>query len=113
MGFGRTADGRQNEGIDYAVPEGTDIRAAEVGTVVFSGNDRKGYGNLLLVRHANGFITAYAHASELLVNTGDAVQRGQVIARVGQTGNTQGPRLHFEIRRGTVPVDPVSYLTPN
>jgi murein DD-endopeptidase MepM/ murein hydrolase activator NlpD len=112
MGFGRTDNGRQNEGIDYAVPEGTDIHAAEDGEVVYAGNDVKGYGNLLLLRHSNGFITGYAHASELLVNRGDAVKRGQVIAKAGHTGNIATPRVHFEIRRGTVPVDPMRYLSP-
>jgi len=111
MGFGRTDNGRQNEGIDYAVPEGTDVRAAEDGVVAYAGDDSKGYGKLLLVRHSNGFITAYAYASELLVGTGDGVRRGQVIAKSGQTGSTPAPRLHFEIRRDTVPVDPLRYLS--
>jgi murein DD-endopeptidase MepM/ murein hydrolase activator NlpD len=112
MGFGRTDNGRQNEGIDYAVPEGTDIHAAEDGVVIYAGDDSKGYGNLLLVRHVNGFVTSYAHASELLVKTGDSVVRGQIIAKAGRTGNIPTPRLHFEIRKETVPVDPMRYLSP-
>jgi murein DD-endopeptidase MepM/ murein hydrolase activator NlpD len=112
MGFGRTDSGRQNEGIDYAVPEGTDVHAAEDGLVIYAGDDTKGYGNVVLVRHSNGFVTTYAHASELVVKTGDTVRRGEVIAKVGRTGNIPAPRLHFEIRRGTVPVDPMRYLSP-
>ena len=112
MGFGRTDNGRQNEGIDYAAPEGTDVRVAEDGIVIYAGDDAKGYGNVVLVRHSNGFVTAYAHASELVVKTGDTVRRGEVIAKVGRSGNIPAPRLHFEIRRGTVPVDPMRYLSP-
>jgi murein DD-endopeptidase MepM/ murein hydrolase activator NlpD len=112
MGFGRTDNGRQNEGIDYAAPEGTDVRVAEDGIVIYAGDDTKGYGNVVLVRHSNGFVTTYAHASELVVKTGDTVRRGEVIAKVGRSGNIPAPRLHFEIRRETVPVDPMRYLSP-
>lgn len=109
-GFGPKPNGQQNDGINLAVPEGTPIKAAEDGVVAYAGNELKGYGNLVLVRHANGFVTAYAHASELLVKRGDQIKRGQVIARAGQTGTVTSPQLHFEIRKGSAPVDPTQYL---
>ena len=109
--FGQEASGQHNDGINLAVPEGTSIKAAEEGTVAYAGSELKGYGNLLLVRHSNGFVTAYAHASELLVKRGDQVKRGQIIARAGQTGNVSSPQLHFEIRKGATPVDPTRYLS--
>jgi murein DD-endopeptidase MepM/ murein hydrolase activator NlpD len=109
-GFGPTPNGLQNDGINLAVPEGTPVKAADDGVVAYAGNELKGYGNLVLVRHANGFVTAYAHASEILVKRGDAVKRGQVIAKSGQTGNVTAPQLHFEIRKGSTPVDPAQYL---
>ncbi len=110
-GFGSEANGQHNDGINLAVPEGTSVKAAEEGTVAYAGNELKGYGNLLLVRHSNGFVTAYAHASELLVKRGEQVKRGQIIARAGQTGNVASPQLHFEIRKGATPVDPMRYLS--
>jgi len=110
-GFGAKPNGQQNEGINLAVPEGTAIRAAEDGVVAYAGNELKGYGNLILVRHPNGYVTAYAHASELMVKRGDNVRRGQVIARSGQTGNVSSPQLHFEIRKGSTPVDPMQFLS--
>jgi murein DD-endopeptidase MepM/ murein hydrolase activator NlpD len=108
--FGPKPNGLQNDGINLAVPEGTPIKAAEDGVVAYAGNELKGYGNLVLVRHSNGFVTAYAHASDILVKRGDAVKRGQVIAHSGQTGNVTSPQLHFEIRKGATPVDPAQYL---
>ena len=109
-GFGSKPDGTQNDGINLAVPEGTPIKAADDGVVVYAGNELKGYGNLVLIQHTNGFVTAYAHASELMVKRGDTVKRGQVIAHAGQTGNVTSPQLHFEIRKGSTPVDPTQYL---
>ena len=109
-GFGPKPNGLQNDGINLAVPEGTPIKAAEDGVVAYAGNELKGYGNLVLIRHSNGFVTAYAHASEILVKRGEAVKRGQVIARSGETGNVTSPQLHFEIRKGATPVDPAQYL---
>jgi len=109
-GFGPSTNGLQNDGINLAVPEGTAVRAAEEGVVAYAGNELKDYGNLVLVRHANGLVTAYAHASEILVKRGDTVRRGQVIARSGQTGKVTSPQLHFEIRKGSTPVDPTKYL---
>jgi murein DD-endopeptidase MepM/ murein hydrolase activator NlpD len=109
-GFGPTPNGLQNDGINLAVPEGTPVKAADDGVVAYAGNELKGYGNLVLVRHANGFVTAYAHASDILVKRGETVKRGQVIAHSGQTGNVTSPQLHFEIRKGSTPVDPSQYL---
>jgi murein DD-endopeptidase MepM/ murein hydrolase activator NlpD len=109
-GFGTKTGGQQNDGINVAVPEGTPIKAAEDGVVAYAGDELKGYGNLVLVRHANGFVTAYANASDLTVKRGDPVKRGQVIAHSGQTGSVSAPQLHFEIRKGATPVDPTQFL---
>ena len=108
--FGAKSNGAQNDGINLAVPEGTPIKAADDGVVAYAGNELKGYGNLVLIRHSNGFVSAYANASELLVKRGDTIKRGQVIAHAGQTGNVTSPQLHFEIRKGSTPVDPTKYL---
>jgi murein DD-endopeptidase MepM/ murein hydrolase activator NlpD len=108
--FGANTNGTQNDGINLAVPAGTPVKAADDGVVAYAGNELKGYGNLVLIRHPNGFVSAYAHASELLVKRGDAIKRGQVIAHAGQTGNVTSPQLHFEIRKGSTPVDPAKYL---
>jgi murein DD-endopeptidase MepM/ murein hydrolase activator NlpD len=108
-GFG-SKNGTQNDGINLAVPEGTPIKAADDGVVAYAGNELKGYGNLVLIRHSNGYVSAYAHASELMVKRGDTIKRGQVIAHAGQTGNVTSPQLHFEIRKGSTPVDPSQYL---
>jgi murein DD-endopeptidase MepM/ murein hydrolase activator NlpD len=86
------------------------VHAAEDGVVVYAGSELAGYGNLILIRHSNGFVTAYAHASEVLVKRGDQVRRGQVIAKSGKTGNVTSPQLHFEIRKESAPVDPMQYL---
>jgi len=109
-GYGAKTNGKSNDGINLAVPEGTPIKAAEDGVVAYSGNELKGYGNLILVRHSNGYVTAYAHASELLVKRGDTIKRGQVIAKSGQSGEVASPQLHFEIRKGSSPVDPLQFL---
>jgi murein DD-endopeptidase MepM/ murein hydrolase activator NlpD len=108
--YGAKTNGKANDGINLAVPEGTPVKAAEDGVVAYSGNELKGYGNLILVRHANGYVTAYAHASELLVKRGDTIKRGQVIAKSGQSGEVGSPQLHFEIRKGSSPVDPLQFL---
>ncbi|RZN31509.1 LysM peptidoglycan-binding domain-containing M23 family metallopeptidase [Bradyrhizobium sp. Leo121] len=109
-GYGAKTNGKSNDGINLAVPEGTPVKAAEDGVVAYSGNELKGYGNLVLVRHSNGYVTAYAHASELLVKRGDTIKRGQVIAKSGQSGEVSSPQLHFEIRKGSSPVDPLQFL---
>ena len=108
--YGAKTNGKANDGINLAVPEGTPVKAAEDGLVAYSGNELKGYGNLVLVRHSNGYVTAYAHASELLVKRGDTIKRGQIIAKSGQSGEVGSPQLHFEIRKGSSPVDPLQFL---
>jgi murein DD-endopeptidase MepM/ murein hydrolase activator NlpD len=109
-GFGAKPNGERNDGINLAVPAGTSIKAAEAGTVIYSGNEIAGYGNLVLVRHSGGWVTAYAHASEVTVRRGDQVRRGQTIAYAGATGSVNAPQLHFELRRGSNPVNPLDYL---
>ncbi|CAA0092506.1 Uncharacterised protein [Starkeya nomas] len=109
-GFGPKPGGQQNEGINVSVPEGTSVKAAEDGVVAYAGSELKGYGNLVLIKHSNGYVTAYAHNSALDVKKGDTVKRGQVIAKAGQTGSVTSPQLHFEIRKGSQPVDPSQYL---
>lgn len=99
-----------NDGINIAVPEGTSVKAAEAGVVAYAGSELKGYGNLVLIRHPNGFVSAYANNGELEVKRGETVKRGQIIAKSGQSGNVSSPQLHFELRKGSTPVDPTSYL---
>ena len=99
-----------NDGINIAAPAGTPILAAEAGVVAYVGQNIDVFGNLVLVRHADGWVTAYGHAEAILVGEGDTVTRGQVIGRVGHTGSVTVPQLHFELRRGTEPVDPQAYL---
>jgi murein DD-endopeptidase MepM/ murein hydrolase activator NlpD len=99
-----------NDGINIAVPEGTSVKAAEDGVVAYAGDELKGYGKLVLIRHANGFVSAYANNQDIMVKRGDVVKRGQVIAKSGQTGNVASPQLHFELRKGSTPVDPTQYL---
>ncbi|MCH9765717.1 MAG: peptidoglycan DD-metalloendopeptidase family protein, partial [Alphaproteobacteria bacterium] len=108
--YGRKRDGGRNDGINLAVPAGTSVRVAESGTVIYSGSKLKGYGNLVLVQHANGWVTAYAHNNKLLVGKGQQVRRGQIIAEAGKTGEVDSPQLHFELRVKGDPVDPVPYL---
>ncbi len=109
-GFGQRSDGTHNDGINLSVPQGTAVHAAENGTVAYAGSELKGYGNLILLRHDNGWVTAYAHNEALMVKRGDKVQRGQVIAKAGRTGSVDQPQLHFELRQGSKPVDPVPFL---
>jgi murein DD-endopeptidase MepM/ murein hydrolase activator NlpD len=108
--YGAKPNGLKNEGINIAVPEGTGVRAAESGVVAYAGNELKGYGNLVLIRHEGGWVTAYAHASELFVKRGDTVKRGDVIAKAGQTGSVSSPQLHFEVRKGATAMDPMKFL---
>ncbi len=109
--YGPKGGGLQNDGINIAAARGAPIRAAEHGVVVYAGNELRGFGNLLLLRHADGWMTAYGHADEILVTRGDQVKRGQVVARVGATGNVTSPQVHFEIRRGSRAVNPRDHLT--
>ena len=108
--FGSTLQGERNDGINIATPLGTPIRAAASGSVSYAGNELKGYGNLILIRHDNGYVTAYAHADRLVVGRGDSVLKGQVIGYAGQTGDVTSPQVHFEIRRGVTPVNPQPLL---
>ena len=109
--FGARPDGGHNDGIDVAVPQGTSVKAAENGVVAYAGNELKGYGNLVLVRHANNWVSAYANNEEILVKRGDKVRRGQVIAKAGATGSVTQPQVHFELRKGSRPVDPTKYMS--
>ncbi|MAN61569.1 MAG: peptidase M23 [Parvibaculum sp.] len=109
--FGPKADGLHNDGINIAVPEGTPVRAAQTGVVAYAGNELRGYGNLLLVRHSNGWMTAYAHNGELLVQRGATVTKGQTIALAGRTGSVQTAQVHFEIRRGSQALDPIKAMS--
>ncbi len=108
--FGAKARGLRNDGINIAAPRGTPVRAAENGVVAYAGNELRGFGNLLLIKHAGGWVSAYAHNQTLLVKRGDKVRKRQVIAKVGSTGNVSDPQLHFELRRGRRAVDPRKYL---
>jgi murein DD-endopeptidase MepM/ murein hydrolase activator NlpD len=110
-GFGPTPDGLHNDGINIAARAGAPVTAAENGVVVYSGSELKGFGNLLLIRHADGWITAYAHLDKSLVKKGQKVTKGQAIGTVGSTGGVSQPQLHFEIRRGTQAVDPAKFLS--
>lgn len=109
--YGRfgTRQGERHDGIDIAAPEGTTVTAAADGAVLFAG-EQSGYGWIVILKHAGDLVTLYAHASAVLVRDGQAVRRGQPIARVGQTGKTTGPHLHFEVREGTRPRNPLLYL---
>lgn len=109
-GYGPKPGGVHNDGINIRVAQGSPILAAEDGVVAYVGNQIRAFGNLMLIRHDGGWMTAYAHNEVLLVGRGERVRRGQVIARAGATGNVDGPQLHFEIRLGTVAVDPIEHL---
>ena len=108
--FGPQGDGRHNDGVNIAAARGTTVVAAENGVVAYAGNELRGFGNLLLIKHSDEWITAYAHNERLLVSAGDSVSRGQPIAEVGSTGSVAQPQLHFEIRKGTRAVDPLPLL---
>lgn len=108
--FGSIGKGLQNDGVNILARRGTPVRAIQNGVVAYSGNELRGFGNLLLVKHADGWISAYAHNDKLLVRTGQRVRRGQVISHVGSTGSVDKPQLHFELRRQNRAVDPERYL---
>lgn len=109
--YGAKGGGLFNDGINIAAEEGAPVRAAENGIVAYAGNELRGYGNLLLIRHSDGWVSAYAHNSRLLVGKGEVVRRGQTIARVGRSGGVKRSQLHFELRRGPKAVDPIRHLT--
>jgi murein DD-endopeptidase MepM/ murein hydrolase activator NlpD len=110
VAFGPRNGGLHNDGINIRAARGTTVKAAENGVVAYVGNELRGFGNLLLIKHADGWMSAYAHNDAILVKTGDRVRRGQAISRVGSTGNVAHPQLHFELRRGSRAVDPLRYL---
>jgi murein DD-endopeptidase MepM/ murein hydrolase activator NlpD len=101
--------GQRHDGIDIAAPEGTSVAAAAEGSVIYVG-EQSGYGEIVIVKHDGGLVTLYAHNSAVLVREGAHVARGEPIARVGQTGRTTGPHLHFEVREGTRPRNPLLFL---
>lgn len=109
-GFGPKKQGRQNDGINIAVRRGTPVRAAQSGVVAYVGNELRGFGNLVLIQHADGWVSAYAHNDQLLVSRGDVVHRGQIIAEAGSTGSVDTPQLHFQLRKGKRAVDPRKHL---
>jgi murein DD-endopeptidase MepM/ murein hydrolase activator NlpD len=108
--YGTGPAGTHNDGINIAARKGEAVRAAAAGVVAYAGNELRGYGNLVLIKHPGGYMTAYAHNSKLLVRRGEKVRRGQEIAKAGATGSVGAPQLHFEIRRGTHALDPTDYL---
>ena len=100
-----------SRGVDILVAEGTEVQASLAGTVIYAGSGLERFGNLVLIRHSNNWVSAYAHADEILVKRGDQVRRGQVIAKAGRSGQVNQPQLHFELRKGSRPVDPTKYMT--
>ncbi|MGC6475285.1 MAG: peptidoglycan DD-metalloendopeptidase family protein [Parvibaculales bacterium] len=108
--YGAKANGFHNDGVNIAMPKGTRVQAAENGVVVYAGNELEGYGNLILVKHADNFVTAYAHLDSFLVKTGDKIKRGQEIALSGASGDVDRPQLHFEIRKGVRALNPNNYI---
>jgi len=108
--FGPKEGGLHNDGINIAAPLGSEIKASENGVVVYVGNQLRGYGNLLLLRHSGGWVSAYAHTSRFRVKQGDRVRQGDVIAEVGRSGNVDRPQLHFELRKGTRAINPKSLI---
>ncbi|NTJ64244.1 LysM peptidoglycan-binding domain-containing M23 family metallopeptidase [Agrobacterium rhizogenes] len=109
-GYGSNVNGSRNDGIDISVPEGTPIKAAENGVVIYAGNGLKELGNTVLVRHDDGTVTVYGHADALSVTRGQKVQRGQTLATSGMSGNVSQPQLHFEVRKNSAPVNPMTFL---
>jgi murein DD-endopeptidase MepM/ murein hydrolase activator NlpD len=110
--YGPKQGGLHNDGINIAAPRGSPVRAADNGVVAYVGNELRGFGNLLLIKHDGGWMTAYAHNESILVGRGAKVKRGQTVARVGDSGSVITPQLHFEIRRGIRAVDPAKQLGP-
>ena len=108
--YGANVDGQRNDGIDISVPEGTPVKAAENGVVIYAGNGLEKLGNTVLIRHADGKVTVYAHLKSIEVNRGDKVNRGQVVADSGMSGSASRPKLHFEVRKNSAPINPMSFL---
>ena len=108
--YGPKKGGLHNDGINIRAPKGAAVRAAENGVVVYAGDEIKGSGNLILVRHSDRWMTAYAHLDKINVARGAVIKRGQSIGAVGSTGSVDSPQLHFEVRRGTQAINPKIYL---
>ncbi len=109
-GYGSNVNGSRNDGIDISVPEGTPIKAAENGVVIYAGSSLKELGNAVLVRHDDGTVTVYGHAGDLNVQRGQKIQRGQTVATSGMSGSATRPKVHFEVRKNATPVNPMTYL---
>ncbi|MGK6313547.1 peptidoglycan DD-metalloendopeptidase family protein [Neorhizobium sp. DT-125] len=109
-GYGQNVDGNRNDGIDISVPEGTPIKAAENGVVIYAGNGLKQLGNTVLVRHDDGKVTVYGHAGSINVSRGQKVTRGQTLASSGMSGDAKRPQVHFEVRKDATPVNPITFL---
>lgn len=110
--FGKRRGGRRHEGLDISAPAGTPVLAAAAGKVIYANSKLRGYGELVVIRHAGDLVTVYAHNRRLLVREGQRVRGGEVIAEVGKTGRATGFHLHFEVRKGDRPVDPLGYVAP-
>ncbi|MDD2840165.1 MAG: M23 family metallopeptidase, partial [Rickettsiales bacterium] len=108
--FGNKANGLYNDGINIASSNGSEFRATKSGVIAYVGNELRGYGTIILIKHDSNWISAYAHCSSVKVARGDKVERGQVIGTVGQTGNVDKPQLYFSLRNGREAVDPLKYL---
>ena len=109
-GYGSKPNGKHNDGINISVPQGTSVKAAENGVVAYAGSELKGYGKLILIRHSDDWVSAYAHNEELLVQRGEKIRRGQIIAKAGQSGTVNKPQVHFELRKGSRPMNPMKHL---
>ncbi len=110
VGYGQADGGKANDGVDISVPNGTPVKSAENGVVIYAGTGLKDFGNTVLVRHDNGLVTVYGHNGEISVKRGQTVKRGQELAKSGMSGNTKVPKLHFEVRKNSAPVNPTTFL---
>uniref|UniRef100_UPI002431F707 M23 family metallopeptidase n=3 Tax=Bartonella TaxID=773 RepID=UPI002431F707 len=108
--FGQKEGSSTNDGIDIMAPEGSSVKAAENGVVIYAGDGLKEFGNTVLIRHENNIVTVYGHNSKILVQRGQKVRRGDEIAKSGMSGNASTPRVHFEVRKNSSPVNPIKYL---
>ncbi|MBV68674.1 MAG: hypothetical protein CMJ08_02610 [Pelagibacterales bacterium] len=108
--FGIKNSGRRNDGINIKAPEGSPVRAAKTGKVIYRGNELPAWGNLILVKHNNGWTTAYAHLEKFFVNVGSELKTGDILGAVGKTGNVDEYQLHFQVRKNSKPLDPLKFL---
>lgn len=109
--YGPKEGGLFNDGINIAAGRGSAVRASENGVVAYAGDDLKGFGNLVLLKHSDGYVTAYAHLDKILVKRGATLSRGESLGTVGSTGSVKSPQLHFEVRRSGKPINPKQYLS--